>query len=158
MKTTFFVALCFVAFGCQKRELTHSASSIDELAGWALDAIENKDVDRLHEIRINRNEFEKYLWPEFPASHNNVPFNFAWDNLAGKSGKGARRAVAALGGQAFYLQHVYFLDSLDTYPSFVIHTKSVLVVKDKNGETKELQFCGSIVERKGEFKFLSYRD
>jgi hypothetical protein len=143
---------------CQKRDLAHSGDSIDDLAQRVLTAIESKDIATLDALRINRDEFKKYLWPEFPASTNHTPFDFAWDNLNGKTIKGMTRVIADIGGQEFRLVGVTFEKETEKYSTFTIYTSAVLDVTDPNGNKKQLKFCGSIVERNGEYKFLSYRD
>lgn len=148
----------FILSSCQKRDLAHSGDSIDDLAQRVLTAIESKDIATLDALRINRDEFKKYLWPEFPASTNNTPFDFAWDNLNGKTTKGMTRAIADIGGQEFRLVGVTFEKETEKYPTFTLYTSAVLDVTDLNGNKKQLKFCGSIVERNGEYKFLSYRD
>ncbi|MBX7152862.1 hypothetical protein K1X84_14630 [bacterium] len=138
--------------------MSNSCNSIDALAEKVLKAIESNDAQTLDGLRINQEEFKKYLWPEFPASKNDVPYDFAWDNLNGKTIKGLRRALSDYGTQTFELESVSFKEGIEEYPTFKIHTKTVLHVKDKVGNEKKLEFCGSIVERNGEYKLLSYRD
>ncbi|KAB2878134.1 hypothetical protein F9K33_14240 [bacterium] len=152
-----FLVMLIVS-SCHKRELANSGDSIDDLAKRALEAIASNDIKNLDALRINRDEFKKYLWPEFPASKNHVPFDFAWDNLNGKTIKGMSRALSDIGGQEFNLVNVTFEENDDPYSSFVIHTRTVLQVTDPDGKQKQIKFFGSIVERNGEFKFLSYRD
>lgn len=156
---TFLAFLIIIAVtGCRHRELSHSCDSVEALGEKVLSAVESNDLKKLNELRINRDEFKKFLWPEFPASKNNVPFDFAWDNLNGKTIKGMTRALTDIGGQKFTLKEITFEKEDETYPGFVIHTSAVLHVTDENGHAKKLKFCGSVVERKGEFKFLSFRD
>lgn len=152
----FFQILFLVS--CEKRELSNSCGSIDALAEKVLEAVAAEDAQVLDGLRINQDEFKQYLWPEFPASKNNVPYDFAWDNLNGKTVKGLRRALSDYGKQKFELESVSFKEGIEEYPTFKIHTKAVLHVKDRVGNEKELEFCGSIIERNGEFKLLSYRD
>lgn len=152
----FFVILFITS--CQKRDLANSSGSIDDLAKKVLLAVESNDIKRLDALRINRDEFKRYLWPEFPASKNNVPFDFAWDNLNGKTIKGMARALTDMGGREFRLIDVTFEEDTEKYTTFTIYTSAVLQVVDKDGNKKQLKFCGSIIERNGEYKFLSYRD
>lgn len=150
--------LISVLASCQKRELANSCNSVDDLGREVLEAIKSKDIKKLDALRINRDEFKKYLWPEFPASKNNVPFDFAWDNLNGKTIKGMTRAITDFGGQDFELIYVTFEEKDEFYANFTIHTSALLNVAERSGHEKRLKFCGSIVERNGEFKLLSYRD
>lgn len=143
---------------CQKRDLAHSGDSIDDLAKKVLMAIESNDIKELDALRINHDEFKNYLWPEFPAGKKNFPFDFAWDNLNGKTIKGMTRALTDIGGQEYRLVDVAFEENSERYATFTIYTSAVLNVTDKDGNIKALKFCGSIIERKGEYKFLSYRD
>jgi hypothetical protein len=143
---------------CRQREMQNSSDSIESLARKVLRAVDQNDLNQLDQLRINRNEFEKYLWKEFPASRQDVPINFAWDNLNGKTIKGMTRAISDFGGQSFTLLDVDFENSVDRYASFKIYPSAVLHVVDRDGKERLLNFCGSVVERNGEFKFLSYRD
>lgn len=161
MKNILMIGTLALLIGsCGQRELKFSESSIQNLAEEVLEAVESNDPEALLRLRINEREFKKYLWPEFPASDPkmNVPFSFAWENLNQKSEKGARRALSQYGGNRYDFESIYFQEKTETYPSFKLYSKSVLIVKDSEGSLHELQFCGSIVEKNGEYKFLSYRD
>jgi hypothetical protein len=161
MKNMLWIAfLAGLLASCGKRELKFSESSIQNLAEEVLEAVESNDPDALLKLRINEREFKKYLWPEFPASDPkmNVPFSFAWGNLDQKSEKGARRALSQYGGNAYRFETIYFQEKTEEYSGFKLYSQSVIVAKDNDGNLHELQFCGSIVERNGEYKFLSYRD
>ena len=160
MKNLIFLSFFVISIlaSCQKRDLAHSGDSIDDLAKRVLTAIESNDIKKLDVLRINRDEFKNYLWPEFPASKSNVPFDFAWDNLNGKTIKGMTRAVTDFGGQAFTLLDVSFEKGDENYGTFRIYPSALLHVVGSDGKERTLTFCGSVVEKDGEFKLLSYRD
>lgn len=161
MKNMLWIAvLGALLTSCGKRELKFSESSIQGLVEEVLKGVEHNDPEALLKLRINEREFRKYLWPEFPASDPkmNVPLSFAWGNLDQKSEKGARRALSQYGGNAYRFETIYFQEKTQEYSGFKLYSRSVIVARDGNGNLQELQFCGSIVERNGEYKFLSYRD
>ncbi len=152
--------LATLLVSCEKKDLKHSEDSIEDLAEEVLKAVASNDPEALLKLRVSEKEFRKFLWPEFPASQPkmNVPFGFAWDNLNQKSEKAARRALSKYGGGKYRFESIYFQEKTETYDSFKLYSQSVLLVRDPEGAVQEFDFCGSIVERNGEYKFLSYRD
>jgi len=160
MKAFGLIISIFLAgiLSCSSGELSSSGSSAEEVAKMVLAAVRNNDAKTLDELRISRGEFKKIMWPELPARKHNMPFDFAWGNLEKKCYKGIKKQLAQFGGQEFDFERVYFKGGEEDYPSFKIHSNSVLVVKDREGRLRELEILGSIVERNGEFKLLSYDD
>ncbi len=133
--------------------------SIEKLIFSLLDALEKKDTMRLVKAMISEKEFSNWLWWEFPGSvPENAPLDFAWDNLARKSDRGLRWLLADYGGQKLqYVSH-RFEEGIDKYQTFVVHTKTRVVVKDSLGVEKTMTQIGSVVEMNGKFKLMSYRD
>lgn len=155
---TLLLILALGLGACQKHELKSSQDSIDKVAKEVLSALQDNDLQTLQELRITEKEFKKIMWPELPARKNNVPYGFAWNNLNAQADEALAKILHNYGGLEFDYQSVYFKDSVETYPGFKVHPNSVLVVKDRVGNVREIRVFGSILERNGEFKVIGYVD
>jgi hypothetical protein len=144
----------------KSRVLSNSFKLQQELFDNLLEALEKKDTAALVGMMISEKEFKEWLWWEFPASRpeTNISSQFAWDNHAINSSKGLRLALRDFGGNKLvYVSH-RFEEAEDKYQTFVIHTKTRVMVADTTGKEWEMKVFGSVVEMNGRYKLLSYRD
>jgi hypothetical protein len=123
-----------------------------------LDAIERKDVDALHALALNREEFTCVIWPDLPAARpeRNLSPGFVWGDLNQKSNAALHHTLASHGGRRYQLTALRFLGGSTRYDSYVVHRESELVVADGHGSERPVRFFGSIVEKDGRFKVFSY--
>jgi hypothetical protein len=143
------------------KALSGGAESVEELARTILEALEKRDLQKLHDIRVSQAEYQHLLWPRFPQAsdpRNTVPWEFHWYLLDKKSTKGARAAIADYGGRKFELLGVKNSDPVDDYGAYRLSKRIQLRVRDSRGEEEVIAFLGSIVVMNGCYKMLSYRD
>lgn len=144
----------------KSRVLSNSFKLQQELFDNLLEALEKKDTAALVGMMISEREFKEWLWCEFPASRpeTNISSEFAWENHAYNSSKGLRLALRDFVGKKLYYVSHRFEEGEDKYQSFIIHTKTRVIVADTTGKEWEMKVFGSVVEMNGRYKLLSYRD
>jgi hypothetical protein len=144
----------------KNRVLSNSFKLPQDLFDNLLLALEKKDTMALIGMMITEKEFKEWLWWEFPASRPevNAPVDFVWGNHAQNASKGLRLALRKYGGKKLvYVSH-RFEEGEDKYQTFIIHTKTRVMVADSTGAEQEIKEFGSVVEMNGRYKLLSYRD
>lgn len=140
--------------------LSGGSRSIRDLAQRLLAALEARDEKALHAARLTRSEFGVICWPEFPESRpiTRITADDAWELSDPTSRAGAGRAIGAYGGHPLKLVAVH-IDHREPFRNFTLHRGVVIEAKDQtNGRDLALKFAPSIVERKGRYKVLMYKD
>jgi len=141
-------------------ELSGGATSLDELARALVSGVQRKDVGSLHALRVTRSEFETFLWPEFPQSRpiTHIPVSEAWGFLTANCLAGANRTTTQYGGRPLTFVRVDYGRSVP-YRNFTLYREVLISVRDtRNGQVVPLRFAPSIVERRGKFKALTFKD
>jgi hypothetical protein len=138
--------------------LSNSAASIEELAGEFLEAMRNEDGQKVIDLALSREEFDRFVWPELPASRpgTNLTSEFVWGQLNMRSQADMKGTFNRNKGKYFELVEVQFKDGVDEYPSFRVHKDTRLVVKDEAGKKRILNLFGSVMELDGEYKIFSF--
>lgn len=140
--------------------VAHGEASLDALARAVLDAVEQRDADRLRQLALSEQEFRGVVWPELPAARpeRNLPFSFVWGDLRLKSEAALAETLNNYGGLQFELLRAGIGGGTTQYKTYVVHREAVLVVRGEEGsrEEVELRFFGSVFERDGVFKVFSY--
>lgn len=141
-------------------QLTDGARSLTDLAQMLIAGLEARSERALHARRLTRNEFEVICWPEFPESRpiTRITAQDAWELSDPTSRAGASRALSAYGGRPLSLIRVRAAIR-EPYRNFVLHRGVVIEARDEqSGAIVSLTFAPSVVERKGVFKVLMYKD
>jgi len=156
MRSIFVISVLLLA-GC-RAPLPHSQESVDDLARAVLQAIERRDIDELHALALNKEEFTAQVWPELPAARpeRNLSPAFVWGDLNQKSNIMLRETLLEHGGKKYQLVRVRFLGRTTPYPSYVVHRESEVTVTDAEGHERQMRLFGSVIERAGRFKVFSY--
>jgi hypothetical protein len=143
---------------CSSSGLEHGAPSADALARDVLEALAGRDLVRLRELSVSEGEFRAVVWPELPAARpeRNLPVDYVWGDLRGKSEAGLRRIVTASGGRGYALVRLRYAGGTTPYCSYLIHREASVTVRDADGREETLRLFGSILERNGRFKVFSY--
>jgi len=143
---------------CTPASLEHGAPTADALARDVLHALAQRNLPRLRELAVNETEFSAVVWPELPAARpeRNLPREYVWGDLRGKSEAGLRRVVTASGGRPFSLVRVQFTGGTTPYRSYLIHRAASVTVFGEDGREETLRLFGSVLERAGRFKVFSY--
>jgi len=139
------------------RPLAFAASSEEELARNVIAAIEAGDQKSLEAARITEGEFRDYVWPELPASKvPNVTAEFAWSQANLKNYSGMGRVLDRNRGQHYEFVSMRYLGGDTVYPTYTVHNKAIVTVRDHSGDVRELRLFGSVLELDGQYKLFSY--
>ena len=137
--------------------MIYAQSSPEALARQFLKAVAAKDLTKLRQMRITKDEFCQSVWPELPSSRiQNLSCDFAWDQATLRSEGGLYDLLPRHGGKRYELVSVRFPKGVDTYPSYKILKEPQLVVKDESGRQEEVRLFGSMLEMNGQFKLFSF--
>ena len=152
------------AIGCEKPNrrgwVTQPLHSPDRLGLAVVDALNNKDIEQLNRLRVQREEFLDWMWPEFPASRppSNFPGDFAWSNMNKKCNIGMRKWIDHYGGRNLKFVSIRFVGPHKTYNAFQLLSGTALTLQNAAGEKRELYILGSVVVKDNRYKLLSYED
>ena len=150
--------------GCEKPNrrgwVTQPLHSPDQLGLAVVDALNRKDIEHLNRLRVHREEFLNWIWPEFPASRppSNFPGDFAWSNMNKKCNIGMKKWIARYGGQNLKFVGIRFERPQETYDGFQLLRGTILTLQNAAGEKRELKILGSVVVKDKRYKLLSYED
>lgn len=135
-------------------DLENSFDTPEALAEAILDAIERQSLDLFEELRINRTEFERYFWPEFPQSRpiTNVTAADAWLFHNGHCRDGVTEALDTLGGRRLMLQTIRYGEGVARYRNFNLYHGVVIEAATPEGELVEIEAAPLFAERNGRWK------
>ncbi|RKU31034.1 hypothetical protein C6499_05240 [Candidatus Poribacteria bacterium] len=146
--------------GCEQSTWKESLDSPDQLGLAVVDALNNKDIEQLNRLRVQREAFLDWIWPKFPASRppSNFPGDFAWSNLNKKCNIGMKKWSDRYGGHNLKFVGIRFDRPSETYDGFQLLRGTVLTLQNAAGEKRELQILGSVINKNNRYKLLSYED
>jgi hypothetical protein len=143
--------------GSVPERLEPAATSRDALVRGFVRALETSDTAFFRAHGMNRGEFAYFFYPEseFVRPPRELPADFVWFYLQQDSEKGIGRALARHGGEP--LGYVGY----DCAPEPRVMGRSRLweqceLRREVAGDTLRERWFGSILERDGRFKFVSY--
>lgn len=121
-------------------------------------AVTSGDTTSLRAMAVHGREFADLYYPESPYSRPpyRQPVSFAWRTIQDPSSAGLSKLLRAVGGRPMaYLSHR--CDPAVLHEGRTTRYAGCLVtLRDARGEVVTKRYFGSIVERDGQFKFLSY--
>ena len=146
--------------GCEKPIWENSLGSTGQLGLAVVNALNRKDIEHLNRLRVQREEFIDWIWPEFPASRppSNFPGDFAWSNLNKRCNIGMKKWIDRYGGHNLKFVDIRFDRPSETYDGFQLLRGTVLTLQNAAGEKRELKILGSVVVKDNRYKLLSYED
>ncbi|MEW6209699.1 MAG: hypothetical protein AB1631_15125 [Acidobacteriota bacterium] len=122
-----------------------------------LDALAAGDEGAIRSLRITRQEFCDYVWPELPSSRTpNVTCDWVWDQATLKSVSGLVEMLSAHKGKRYRLVSLRFAGGSEQYKSYRVHKETLVRVRDEKGDEKELRLFGSMLEMDDQFKLFSF--
>jgi hypothetical protein len=138
--------------------LSGGYSSVEELAGSVIGAVERRDTAALQAAALNEQEFREHVWPELPAARpeRNLPFSYVWGDLRQKSDAGLALTLARHGARRYTLVSLQNDGETTRYPSYEVRRETVLVVRDETGAVTDLRLFGSVIQKDGVWKVFSY--
>lgn len=139
------------------RNLINAQSSPEAVTREFLKALAAKDITKLRQLRITKDEFCQFVWPELPSSKiQNLSCDFAWDQATLRSEGRLYDLLSRHGGKRYEMVSVRFPKGVDTYPGYKILKETQLVIKDESGSQQEVRLFGSMLEMNGQFKLFSF--
>lgn len=143
----------------QVTRLTGGALSRDALVKAWVKAIETADTAALKRMLISRDEF---AWVYYPtASQGLPPYDLSpallWFMMDGQTAKGLRRLLEERAGKPLHVIGYSCDPKSTTEGENVVWGPCTLKRLQAPGDTIEERLFGLIVERGGQWKFLSYK-
>jgi hypothetical protein len=140
--------------------LAGGSDSREDLVRRFMKALAADDSVELRAMALRAREFADLVYPESPYTH--PPYRqspaLVWGQIQNPSASGFTRLVRRLGNQPLqYLNH-----RCDPKPDRqgrnLIWTNCVVHLAGPNGETSNHRLFGSIIQRDGKFKIVSFRN
>ena len=121
-------------------------------------ALSTNDISDLRAMAVHGREFSDLYYPESPYARPpyRQPVSFAWRMIQDPSGSGLSKLLTRLGGKPM----TFVSEKCEPNPLHEGRTTRfsgcLVRVLGSNGDTATRRYFGSIIERGGQFKFLSY--
>ena len=138
--------------------LRHGAGSRDELVQRFIRAVETRDTTELPRLVIQRDEFITFYYPH--TRYTERPYELApallWFQMENPSSRGLNRLLERLGGRSLDFEGLSCPDEPRMEERNRIWDGCTVRVRGQDGTVAPHQLFGSILERDGTWKFLSY--
>lgn len=118
--------------GCERQIWENSLDSPYQLGMAVVDALNQKDIVQLNELRVQRGEYLSWIYPAFPKS--NFPPDFSWSNLNKKCNVGMRRWIDRYGGLNLSFVNIRFDKPIVSYDGFQLLRGTVMTLKNLDGQ------------------------
>ncbi len=141
-------------------ELSEGGSgSLETLIEQTVYAVDLGDYRTYTRLTVNRTDFEKLLWPEFPQSRPaaNVPSLEAWDFVNTRNAGGFSKARGLFEKRGIQLKS-FKVEKVDRFTNFTLHRNVTVDITDATGAEFDFPLIRTIVERHGRFKIYSTGD
>jgi len=152
------------AVGRASGELTGGASSPRRIVEQVLDAVADRDTAALLDMLVDADEYDRIVYPELGAHYvaardtRSETRQFLWENQRLDALKGMRSAMRELGGRRLSFVTIEFTEGEQRFPSYRLMEGGVVSVVDAGGTPATLHMLGTMIEKSGRYKLLSYRD
>jgi hypothetical protein len=152
------VGVGVAAGACRQHALVHGLDSPEAVARAVITALAAHDVEALRKLALTEDEFRGVVWPRLPASRpeRNVPWDYAWNDLHAKSSAQLQARVRGWKDRGFDVVRVAFEGETSEYDTFRVRRKSVLTLRDRDGQETRGRLFGSVIEQDGRYKVFSY--
>lgn len=140
-------------------EFTEGETSLRNLGDALLKAVREHDLNLLNSVRVDRDEYQLILWPEFPQSRPflRIPPDEAWMFQSARQRKGLEEVLARYGDRDLSMESLQ-VGSKEPFTNFTLYRGVTLTATDvKNGKTVQVLKDATVAERNGRFKLLSLR-
>lgn len=152
------------AVGRASGSLEGAAASPRELVAHVLDAIVERDTAALVSMLVDADEYAEIVYPELGAHYAAArdtrieTRQFLWEHQRLDALKGMRSALRELGGRRLTFVTVEFTEGEKRFPSYRLMEGAVVSVTEADGAPATLHMLGTLIEKDGRYKLLSYRD
>ena len=135
----------------------NASSSRDALVRRIVADVAARDTNDLRQTLVSPREFVDLIYPSSPYTHPPLRQSpeITWMLIANPSASGFKRLVARLGGSRYELSG-YTCEQTERQGGNSFWSKCLLRLRDANGDTSTQRWFGSIVERDGRFKVMSF--
>ena len=140
--------------------LSGGSATRDDLVHRFMNALVAGDSLELRRMAIDAREFADLIYPDSPSMkppYRQDP-DLVWRSIQNPSASGFKRLVKRAGGVPVKLAKY----SCDPRPAIqgknTLWSGCLLSLVGEQGDTTTHRFFGTIVERDGQFKFMSYRN
>lgn len=138
--------------------LSSGSDSREALVSRFVKALAASDSSDLRAMRLTAREFADLVYPESP--YTRPPYRqspaLVWNQIRNPSESGLTRLLRRLGGEPLRYVNHSCARKPERQGGNVIWTDCTVVVVDSRSETTRHRLFGSIIERDGRFKFVSY--
>lgn len=138
--------------------LSNGSSTREALVKRFVRALATADSADLEAMLLGPREFADLVYPESP--YTSPPYRqspgLVWNQIQNPSRSGFTRLVRRLGGQPLKYEGYGCKSPPDRQGRNLIWTGCTISLADTNGEITRHRLFGSIIEREGRFKFVSY--
>jgi hypothetical protein len=134
------------------------SASLEELARRFLRAVVASDTTDLRAMAVHAREYADLYYPESPLSHPpyQQPPQTAWGLMQDLSTRGLTRLLRQYGGKPMSFAGVRCDPEVHREGRNTRYSGCLVRVVDAKGDSTNRLWFGSVVERDGAFKFLSY--
>ena len=138
--------------------LEHAAPSRDVLVRRFVRAVEAQDTAAIRDLVLSRREFAYLYYPSSPLAQRpyEEPPALLWFQLSEGSNKGIVRVLRRLGGRSLGVLSYHCEPSPTRQGDNRLWQRCAVRRVRAPGDTVEARLFGSVVERGGRFKFVSY--
>lgn len=138
--------------------LDNTLASPEAVAQAVVDRLDEQDATGLRALAVSEREFRELVWPRLPTSRpgRNIPWDYAWKDLHSKSQFQLRGRLGEWRTRGFRVVSVRFTGETTDYDAFRVHRRSLLVLRDRNGQETTGRVFGSLIEQDGRYKVFSY--
>jgi hypothetical protein len=145
--------------GSRVSALRGGSESREALVRRAVAALSSADTADLRAMTLDAHEFVDLVFPTSPFARQpyRQPVGFAWQQIRGSSTVGMRRLVRTMSGQTWrYVDH-RCAPRAEHQGANTIWSSCMVRLLAPSGDTIPAQLFGSIIERDGRFKLVSFR-
>ena len=144
--------------GTEVAELQHASASRAALVRRFVRDLAARDSADLRQAVISSREFADLIYPDSPNTH--PPYRqspgFVWMQIRGQSSSGLTRVLQRRGGSGLTYLSYTCPPNADVQGANRLWTQCVVRLLSPAGDTTTQRLFGTIVERGGRFKFVSY--
>jgi hypothetical protein len=154
------VASSLLVAACGPRvTLSHTLDSPASVASAVVEALNRRDIAALERLAVTEDEFHHVVWPKQPAARpgRNIPWDYAWKDLAGKSRLQLRgRAAEWPADRGYTVVDISFGGDTTDYETYRIFRESQVTLRDRDGAITKTRIFGSLIEQDGRYKVFSF--
>ena len=138
--------------------MAQSTSPADDVMRQVVSALSANDQSALTKLSIDQTEFKKYVWPALAAqmSGSNTNADKYYPTYQKVSQAGIAEATTALAGKKWEIVKINLEPAQRRGKGFQVFGGPVLVLRDEGGQEKTIRVVGSLLERDGAYKVITY--